>query len=656
MKHFFYSRLAFSNIKKNSQIYVPYILASAFTVMMFYLVMSLCLDDGLRNSSTSLTFMLELGSLVVIIFSIIFLFYINSFVMKRRKKEVALYNILGMEKRHVMHMMLDESLMTMCLSMGAGIITGIVFSKLMFLLLVHALNIQTDMAFHISLIAVIITIVIYGLIFFLSYLFNMIQIHMSNPMMLLRGEQTGEKEPKAKWFIALLGALSLGAGYYIALSITDPIEALAFFFIAVVLVIIGTYCLFTAGSIVILKLLKKNKHFYYQTRHFTAISQLLYRMKQNAVGLASICILCTCILVMLSSTVSLMFGLEDTVSLAQEDDLVIELRGETDENDGYHNIDRKEMNQFLQRVLVDLDGDVKDYHLAYQYVQRVDVKDNQIVINPQASGVADHIYNMTAMSANEYNYSNQADVSLKENEVLIYDPSLNLQGSLMINGKEFQIKKTIQNANVNRDNQYIKYLGVVFSSDDVLQNALYDEDYSVHPYYNLTMNFQSQLSDSKKQEINKEVSRVAFGTWSFSFKDDMRDSYLDMYGSLFFLGIYLGVLFLMAAILIMYYKQLSEGYEDQKRYEIMQNVGMTKKEVKQSISSQVLIFFFLPIVVAMIHMAFALPMIIKIFNMMILSTDMLFIECTIGSCIGLALIYAVVYLLTAKTYYRIVEK
>lgn len=325
MKKFFYPRLALSNIRKNAKVYLPYLLTSTFTVMMCYVIHSLAVNQSLRETSSTAPAVLMLGTWVVIIFSVIFLFYVNSFLIKRRKKEIALYNILGMEKKHVMIMMAYETIFTTLISLILGILFGALFSKLMFLLLVNLSQIQTAIIFEIPQSTIFLTLTVYGIIFFTAYLFNVIQIKLANPIELLRGGEHGEREPKTKWLFTLVGILTLGGGYYLAQTIEDPMDALTLFFVAVVLVIIGTYCLFTAGSIVILKMLKKNKRFYYQTRHFTSVSQMIYRMKQNAVGLASICVLCTCILVMISSTVTLYLGVKDTVQIMQEEDFLAKI-------------------------------------------------------------------------------------------------------------------------------------------------------------------------------------------------------------------------------------------------------------------------------------------------------------------------------------------
>lgn len=654
MKHFFYPHLALSNIKKNKQIYCPYLLSSTFTIAMYYIIHSLSVNSGYANlkvGRTMLPYIMNLGTWVVLIFSVIFLFYINSFLIKRRKKEIALYNILGMEKKHVMIMMLFETVMTSLFSIIVGILFGVIFSKLMFLLMLNIAHINV-FDFIIPLDSIIFTIEIYLTIFMIAYLFNIIQIKLTNPIELLRGSETGEKEPKTKWLMTVIGILTLSSGYYIAQTIKDPGEAMLLFFVAVILVIIGTYCIFTAGSITILKLLKKNKRFYYQTRHFTSISQLIYRMKQNAVGLASICILCTCILVMLSSTVSLYISIQDSSNMLSNEQLEIKLGI----GDNQQTIDNKEFDQIIQSIQQDFKGHHiqtttmitrKNYSLHGSY------KHHEFI-----SGRYDETgyINLTAFSLDEFNKAYHLNNQLQDNEVLIASNYTDFNKTIKINGHIFQIKKIInQPYFLKQKYQEIdKCISIVFSNDALLQSVLFNEDYKTSPVMSLSIDFKDiKQSEKAISIIQKNIPKNIYVYINSQY--EQQKEYFEIFGGLFFLGIFLGILFLMATVLMMYYKQLSEGYEDQKRYEIMQNVGMSQREVKQSIRSQVLIFFFLPLIVAMIHMAFAFKMIVKMFSEFLVSRPSLFMMCTIISMIILLIIYSVVYTLTAKVYYKIVS-
>lgn len=665
MKRFFYPRLAFTNIRKNAKIYVPYLLASSFTVMMFYLIHSLSSNPGLKElktGSATMQSILNLGIYVVLIFAVIFLFYINSFIIKRRKKEVALYNILGMEKKHVMIMMLCETLFTTFISLVGGMLLGILFSKVMFLMLVKLVGISTTLTFGLSLHSITNTILFFVPIFVVSYLFNVIQIKMANPIELLRGGQTGEKEPRTKWILTLIGVLSLGSGYYLAQTIEDPAAAMLLFFVAVILVIIGTYSLFTAGSIMILKMLKKNKRFYYQTRHFTSVSQLVYRMKQNAVGLASICILCTCILVMLSTTVSLYSGVQDSVSLMLDESF--QLKFYLDEDIKYPN------DQQLDKLYADIKQELKDHQIEYdEFIAKRALTSNVSYKSPThiqtLTGYSSENFYLTGMSIDEYNKTYQQDVSLKDNEILIASNFFTPEKEMKIDEQTFKVKQVIEQPYLltNSHRTTAPSIAIVFSNVETLEKVVTGDMSGKYANYveTLSIKYKDGTQEAKADEVLKDCIQKNVNDskeeahYYMESHYSVESMFTEMYGSLFFLGIFLGTLFLMAAILIMYYKQLSEGFEDQKRFEIMQNVGMSKKEVKQTIRSQVLIFFFLPLVVAVIHMAFAFKMIVNMLGFLVLSGASIFLTCTVVSVIVLAIIYSVVYSLTARTYYKIVK-
>lgn len=663
MKHFFYPRLAFTNMKKNAKLYIPYLLTSMFTVMMFYIMQSLASNTSFINdpaSSGTLLLVLQLGVFVIVIFAIIFLFYINSFLMKRRKKEVALYNILGMEKKHVMIMMLYETFFTTMISIVGGLLFGMLLSKLVFLCLVQLIQLSTSMAFEISWISIVWTIILFIPIYIIAYLFNVIQIKLANPIELLRGSQTGEKEPKTKWIMSIIGILSLGAGYYLAQTVEEPMTAIMLFFVAVILVIIGTYCLFTAGSVTILKMLKKNKHFYYKTNHFTAVSQMIYRMKQNAFGLASICILYTCILVMLSSTISLYSSVGDTAQIALDHD--IEIEGYFGDYDKISEAERQEFLtgfNIIKKEFASQGIETTKMFTKEQYSIVVSVEGNKIILNKNNSST---YTGLAAMTLEEYNRTFQKNITLKDDEVIVAKGFTDIDQSVQIEDKNFTV------VGKTEDMDFLpvvkptvaRWVGIVFSNEHVLKQTLSSHDNTMpRARIMLAIDLKDQSQAKAASEIMSNKASISKNVPSLSFniqtRYDIQTMFTAMYGSLFFLGIFLGILFLMAAILIMYYKQLNEGYEDQKRFEIMQNVGMSKKEVKQSIRSQVLIFFFLPLAASVIHMCFAFNLIVRMFGFLVLSGENLFIICTAISVGVLVVIYSIVYSLTARTYYRIVK-
>lgn len=661
----FYLKLALTNIKKNGKIYFPYLITSIFTVMMFYCVKFLGGDNGLRKDSESAAMMMSLGVYVVIIFSVIFLLYINSFLMKNRKKELGLYNILGMEKRHVMLIIFIETLIVYLISLGFGVLTGVLFSKLMMLILVKILAIHTSIVFSIDMNAILITTLLFSVIFFVSFMINAASIRFSNPIQLLKGGMVGEKEPKTKWLMTLIGVITLGAGYTIALSIEDPITALVLFFVAVVLVIIGTYALFTAGSIVILKILKKNKKYYYQTNHFISVSQMMYRMKQNAVGLASICILCTCILVMISSTYTLYSGVFDTVKKSVRADYSYKVG----------NTEKVNMDEEIINLEKDIKTSLASKNIgisrmaSLKYCQ-VWASQNGTLFTAPGEGGNNKLLTILGMTLADYNRIYNHHVTLNDHEVL-YNSNYHFNhDSMMLNNQLYSLKMVkndpwfVKDDIANIDSDSITF---VFKDDAALKQALTFEHRSSPSYvYEVLVNYKGGYFNSKAEKVMRKTTKNF--TLKVSEKNDGEISYSNMtrydnyqlfnqmYGSLLFLGIFLGVLFMMAAVLIMYYKQLSEGYEDQKRYEILQNVGLSKKEVRQAISSQVLIFFFLPLVVAVIHISVAYKMILKMFKVMILNAPQTFITCTVVSVIVLTICYTIVYFCTSRTYYKIVKK
>lgn len=675
----FYFKLALSNIQKNRQIYVPYILTSAFMVMMYYLMYSLSNDqalDVMKAGGTTTQLILDYGVYVVGIFSIIFLFYMNSFILKRRQKEFALYNILGMEKYHVMFVLLFESLLVMIASIVLGVIYGLLFNRLIFLIFIKLVHFSTDFTLNFDVSNVLNTCLIFIPLFLLAYLFNALLIRLSHPIELLRGGQTGEKEPKVKWLILIIGIITLSAGYILAQTIEDPGIAIAIFFGAVILVMIGTYCLFTSGSIALLKFLKNNRHYYYQTKHFVSISQLLYRMKQNAVGLASICLLCTCILVIFSSTVTLYLGIEETVTAFSDSSYSATFQ---DIGVDEHDFDESDMHVLysqIEQLLVDNQIDYKMINIPIYGNATLATSSNKVVdyYNSLTDSITVTTYFMTL---DDYNQTYHEYITLKDNEILISSNYLDNYDTLAFGQDELEyfVKSTfnqehllpIKNENYGTNDDA---LWLIFKDENQIQKVslslYYNDTIQEEAAYNLDSTKYFLFIDYDKSNddiyplidniIDKYASQYDHLYYSYDSQGAVRGLLQEVYGSVLFLGVFLGILFLLAAIIIMYYKQLSEGYEDKHRYEIMQNVGMSLQEVKQCISSQVLIFFFLPLVVAMIHMAFAFRMIKLMFQYLVVTSTSTMLCYTLIVAIILIIIYAVIYNLTARTYYKIVKQ
>lgn len=661
MNNRFFSKLAASNIKKNGKAYIPYILSCVMTVALFYIVKSLSYNPGLKNmvgSSTMMT-MMSMCSVIIALFAIVFLFYTNSFLMKRRKKEFGVFNILGMEKSHIAKTMAWENFYVTLISIVGGLVIGLALDKAMFLLIAQVLNEEITLGFFISDKAIISTIVMFCIIFLLILLNSIRQIHTANPIELVTAGNAGEREPKTKWVLAILGLLSLGAGYYIALTIENPLTALVYFFFAVILVIIGTYMLFTAGSIALLKILRKNKKYYYKTKHFTSISGMIYRMKQNAVGLANICILSTAVLVMVSSTSSLMLGLQDVIATRYPNDFVV-YSNETSEERAYESFDTIRELQEEQNLNVTSEREYR--YLVFPAFINGDTFEVTRDANFSSLG---NLNNLIFVSLSDYNRVMGTDKTLAENEVLIYSDRLQFDSpTLKIFDREYSVKEKIDEfigngliVAVAANTQFI----VLPDGTDIdelyalQKEALSDGASEIQYYYG----FNSDADEETQRIFYRTLLEDYVGhgyEGTIESKADSRSEFVGLYGGFFFIGIFLGVLFIMATVLIIYYKQISEGYDDKQRYEIMQKVGMTHQEIKNSIRSQVLTVFFLPLIVAGIHITVAFPIINKLLALLNLLNVQLFLTCTVVCYVLFAVMYLLIYLLTARTYYKIVSK
>lgn len=588
MNNFIYEKLAVTNLKNNRKTYVPYIFTGVLTVMMFYIIDALSRGKGITQDTLKICLQYATG--VIVVFAVIFLFYTNSFLIKRRKKEIGVYNILGMGKRHIARMMAVETILTAGISILGGLVFGIIFGKLMYLLLLKILHNSVDMQFSVNGTAIVQTVILFAGIFLLTYLYNILQIQLVNPVELLHGGNQGEKEPKSRWLLVIVGVAALGNGYWIALTTEAPLEALLKFFVAVVCVIIGTYALFIAGSIVVLKILRKNKAYYYNPKHFTSVSGMIYRMKQNGAGLANICVLSTMVLVMVSTTVSLYAGMEDILD-----------------------------SRFPRDVSI--------------VCKQADV---------------DH----EMMTQDEYNRIEKRNVSLEEQEILTYTSNGKCgKKEINIAGRNYQVKKELSEMTSQPKStaEMYKTLYIVFANAEQIERI---EPFSYADKFNL------KGDDGKQKEALEQIQNEFYEKIPDGMMESRmlsRSSFYELYGGLFFIGIYLGSMFIMATVLIIYYKQISEGYDDRERYQIMQKVGMSKKEVKRSIRSQVLSVFFLPLIVAVIHVAVAFKVMTKILGVLNLTNVWLFTVCTIITIAVFAVFYIIVYSITAKEYYRIVN-
>lgn len=652
----FYWKLAFTNLKGNRRVYLPYLLSSVGIIMMFYSINALGqgIDQGALYGGTTVASMMGLGVFVIGLFAVLFLFYTNSFIIKRRKKELGLYNILGMEKRHIAHILFRETLLIAVCSLALGLGLGIVFSRVLFWLLGLLLGTNLAVAFVIPVSAITSTLGLFGLIFLLTLCYNLLQVKLSKPIELLHGGETGEREPKAHWFLAVLGALLLGTGYTMAVTIQDPLSALVFFFVAVILVILGTYLLFITGITAMLKLLKKNKRFYYKTNHFTALSGMLFRMKQNAAGLASICVLFTALLVTVSTTFSLYASMDGLLRARYPRNVLVSVY---DANQEAKDMVRSAVAEKSQELGLSVENVIDREGWNITTARVGDTLHTQET--PTETYAVVDIFTQSEFAR----FSGQ-QVDLAENQVLLFDPANTFPGedTLHIDEKTYEIVPSdyvMPEASTLAQIYEMYYL--VMRDETVVENILAPSGSDTFPVYS----YDFDVAGGDPEDI--AALSEALGTVDFSgpgveyatllFEDSAtsRQSFMELYGGLFFLGLFLGVLFLLGTALIIYYKQVSEGYDDARRFNIMQKVGMSHKEVKQSIHSQILLVFFLPLVMAVLHLAFAFPMLEKILLVMGLANTQLILLSTLGCVAVFALAYLIIYALTARTYYNIVE-
>ena len=651
-----YRRLAASTLKKNARTYLPYLLSACGTVAVFYILAYLALDSG--SGTTGMV--MQLGAIVVGIFALIFLFYTNSFLIKRRKKELGLYGILGMEKRHIFRMMAYETLYCFLISVVSGLAVGLLFSKGVQLLFLHILQMPVQWGFAFSPSAALVTVLLFAGIFFLTLLSNLRQVHISQPIELLRGSQVGEREPRANWPLAILGVVLLAAGYALAQFVNNPIWAFILFFLAVILVILGTYALFTSTSIAALKLLRRNKAYYYQTKHFISVSGMIYRMKQNAAGLASICILSTMVLVMVSTTTSLYAGMNEMFSWYTRD---FRVRAYTDSESGGYTPSAPSRLILSQQGYTPLDEQV------YSSLSFATVRDGEggFTFVPQDDANAmeasvDDIMQFTMLTLADYNLLVKNAYELAQGEVLLaaargtddFD-----QPELRVFGLEFDVA-----ANVAAPDIYAAdYMGtelyylIVPDAHTFWQIANLEIQFYGNnaTYVENVYAFNVDADASVDEQAALRTDLLAQGSVSVTCTALDKQGIQEFYGSFFFLGIFLGLLFLMATAMIIYYKQISEGYDDRARFELMQKVGMTAEEIRSAVRSQVLTVFFFPLVMAGVHIVFAFKMIAMLMSLLQLTNTTLFALTTVVCFFAFAAVYALIYAITARSYYRIVS-
>lgn len=659
-----YTKLAITNIKNNRQFYFPYLLTGIITVAMFYIMCALESNPGIQSmpGAKDLGLILRLGIGVIGIFAVIFLFYTNSFIIKRRKKELGIYNILGMEKRHIAKILSKEAFFTAIIAIGGGLVTGVLFHKLACMLLYRMIGFNGGITFSFSKKGVMITAILFAIVYLLTYIYDLFQVQLANPIELLQSGNKGEREPKTKAIMAVLGGLCLGTGYFIAITTKNPIKALTLFFVAVILVIIGTYLLFTAGSIALLKILRRNKGYYYQTKHFTSVSGMIYRMKQNAVGLANICILSTMVLVAVSTTVSLYVGIEDIMKERYPNEINISAYYDTGApaEDSIAPIVEKSVKESGRKIRHE-----EDY--LELYFAAIKDQGQYSLDKEKVKTAGDRVSGFVVLTREDCKKKYNEEIpELAENEVALITIDKTDMDTLVLENRSYHVKEIKQFENTEdfetiADMMDEYYYVIVNDVQDMerlwqLQKDIYQENSS-------SISRQVRLDidgDSEQKKECFENIKTALGPEQAKARIliDSRQSSLDefyqIYGGFLFLGLFLGILFLMITVLIIFYKQISEGYDDKERFSIMEKVGMSNDEVKATIRSQVRTVFFLPILMAAVHVGMAFPMIKRLLSLFGLSNTALFAGCMAGTILVFALIYLLVFLKTSKTYYKIV--
>lgn len=686
----FYTRLAWQGITKNGRVYLPYILTCVGMVMMYYIVGALessSVVAEMRGGDT-VQQILSLGEVVVGFFSLLFLLYTNSFLLRRRKKEFGLYNMLGMSKRNLARVLLIENLLVAALSLAGGLTLGIVFSKLAELSLSRLLAAGPSLVFEISLSAIMSCLKLYGLIFLLLLANSLRQVHMARPVELLRAPNFGERPPRANWLLASLGLALLAAAYWLAATIKDPVAALLLFFGAAITVIIATYLLFMAGSVALCRLLQKNKKFYYQTRHFVATGNMLFRMRRNGAGLASICILSTMVLVMISTTGCLFWGKDAALLQRYPQDMIFSVNNlyDPDKPDSDYYASRQQAAE-TYRGLIDAELAARGWQaencLNFEHME-VAAFNHEGDLTFEAPG--DDFAEMLQMpditevhfiTVADYNKNFGVELQLAPDEVYVGENSrfpytwtnLSLpQAEALPNYRVMGILPGLEGI-MGGSEAVSRSLWVVLPDAAAMQEIcrvqrqVYDYYSVINWYY--AFNLPNEIGEDAEQcmelvqTVWNQVDQMKQADENlpnihYNVRSAEKAWFFSMNSGLFFLAIVLALVFVAGALLIMYYKQLIEGYEDQAGFDILRKLGMTAREIRRSVNWQTLILFFLPLLMAGLHLVFAFPML----SLLIIPfgvTDMALLTKICVCCYGaFALFYILAYLITARLYYRIV--
>ncbi|HJA80460.1 MAG TPA: FtsX-like permease family protein [Candidatus Mediterraneibacter intestinipullorum] len=652
------------NLKKNHKIYVPYLLTCIFTVMLFYALGAIAKNNGLAQirGGTALPVVMGWVTAVAGGFALIFLFYTNSFLIKQRKKELGLYQVLGMDKKNLSVMMLWETLITGAVSLGAGLLLGLALGKLMFLVLLKIIHFSVPLDFAIEPEALLQTVKLFLAVFALNLAYDLFQVMRGRLSEMVGASRAGEKEPKGKWLIALAGLVTLGSGYYIAQTADSPLTAVNVFFFAVILVVIGTYMLFISGSIVLLKLLKKNKRYYYRTKHFTAVSGMLYRMKQNAAGLANICIMSTAVIVVLSMCVCLYAGIEDSMDTQYPRDVTVHLPDGSEEG-------RVETEKLIAEnsgeigVTVENQVGYRMFLLPCMLREGEAVFGNAMTFQDEAS-FTEYYRSMILIPLEDYNRILGSEEVLAPGEALIYAPEDDYAyDSLLLGDEPYQVKKVLENVPLVSDglmSNMVKAVYVILPDVGSVEGLAVKYGFSSEELNHVSyvswfdMEGEAEACETMVRTLEEQITAVSPDAY-VQYKEDSRDWTYAMNGGALFIGIFVGALFLLSTVLLIYYKQISEGYDDRENYQIMQKVGMDRREVRRVIRSQILAVFFLPLLGAFLHVAFAFRVMTMLLEVMFVANVPLFLLCTAGVTAVFTVFYVAVYMITSREYYRIVR-
>lgn len=671
-------------MKSNRRFYLPYILTVIGTAAAFYIMAAIVSDPGSKelaagtsNGPMYVSMFMTLGMFVLGLFSCIFLLYTNSFLMKRRQKELGLYSVLGMSKTNIAGIMVFEALYIALIGIGGGLAVGILLTKLVSLALFRLMRLPVPFGFSVQPIAIIIVVLFFAGLILLTLLANLAKVGRSRPVELLRGGNVGEKEPKANWFLTIVGVLFLGAGYAAAMLVDNPGMAVAVYFLAVFAVIIGTYCLFTSVSIAVLKALRRNKRYYYKAKHFISVSGMLYRMKRNAVGLANICILCTMVMVMVSGTLSLYLGSEEQVNVYCPADVVVETTyyASSTEDHVYNEETGEETIEYHTPYdAAAMDAWFEDYFAGHKLTPSAAKAVEYYSFTAVDS--EDHVSLVTAVTAVTYaQLTGEAAPELAPGEALAHVPSgykfgdglnfldkdgntLSIQfvGEAQLSSAQVELNTAILSQSEDDDIVLVvpdtaALLELVAGQENgsYVWRGQYDFDASDEALAAMVDDYFAASSEGDGVDAGYyDVLRIDLRS------ETERDVY-GLSGGFLFLGVFLGIVFLMATVLIIYYKQVSEGYEDNARFEIMRKVGLSEREARRAIRSQILTVFFMPILVAAIHIAFDFNLVVLLLCLFSLTNVKLTALCTLGTLLVFCAVYAVVYALTARSYYKIVR-